>query len=110
MTWLSDFYNVSSRSNNWNPRCDYRNDGSRDHLVIEVPGASRGDLRVDVAGRYLTVEAKRDVGRGEQKWKCKWIVPDSVNVEAIEAKLESGILDISFPLTEPNKSRSIEIF
>lgn len=109
MMWLSDFYSVSNRSHGWNPRYDYHSNEGADHLMIEMPGVSRSDLHVGISGRYLTIEAKRDLGRGEQKWKRQWAIPDSINVEAIEARLESGILDVSLPLSEQGKTRTIEI-
>lgn len=107
--FFDDFFDVSARSTGWTPRYDYQQGEAVDHLSVEMPGVSRSDLRMDVKGRILTIEAKRNTRQGEQTWKGQWVVSESVNTEAIEARLDSGILDITFPTSENGKSRSIEI-
>ena len=108
MFWINDFYNAG-RHNDWIPSYHLREVDNSNRLTIEMPGVSRSDLKINVKDRYLTIEAKRNLGRGEQKWKGQWVISDRVNTEQIEARLESGILDVSFPATEKSKSREIEI-
>lgn len=110
MLWLSDFYNVSQvRRGQWNPSCDFYENNEMNRLSIEMPGVARGDVKVNVKDRLLTVEARRDIGRGEQKWKGQWMLSDRINSERLDAQLESGILTVSFPITESSKARDIEI-
>ena len=110
MLWMSDFYSVGrERRGQWNPSYDFHESNETNRLSIEMPGVSRGDVKVNVKDRLLTVEARRDLGRGEQKWKGQWMLSDRVNTERIEANLESGVLNVSFPIAEGSKSREIEI-
>jgi len=107
--FFDNFFDISTRSTGWTPRYDYQRGETEDHLNIEIPGVSRSDVRMDMKGRVLTVEATRNTRHGAQTWKGQWVVPESINAEAIEARLDSGMLDITFPSTGHGKSRSIEI-
>ena len=110
MLWMSDFYSVGrERRGQWSPNYDFHESNDTNRLSIEMPGVSRSDVKVNVKDRLLTVEARRDLGRGEQKWKGQWMLSDRVNSERIEASLESGVLNISFSVVESSKPRDIEI-
>ncbi len=108
--WFNDFRIIpeaSYRSNLWSPNCNYDDDSG--DIIVELPGVARGDVKVDIKNRVLTVEAKRNIGRGEQKWKRQWLIDQSANTEAISARLNSGILRISVPVSEQTQYREIEI-
>lgn len=110
MLWLSDFYGVPQvRRNQWSPRFDFFESGESNVLSIEMPGVARGDVNVSVDDRFLTVEAKRNIGQGEQTWKRQWVLSERINSERIEARLESGILRVLFPKAEAPAARNIEI-
>jgi HSP20 family protein len=110
MLWMNNFYDTSSvRRNQWSPRCDFHESGESHALNIEVPGASRGDISINVSDRLLTVEAKRNIGRGDQTWKGQWLISDRLNADRIQARLDSGILCITFAKVNETKSRNIEI-
>jgi len=109
MFWMSDFYGPTVRRGQWNPSYDFHEKDSTSCLSIEMPGVSRSDVKINVKDRILTVEARRNVGRGEQKWKGQWMLSDRINTDRIDAQLESGILNVSFASTEDSKSREIEV-
>ena len=108
MMWSNWVYNTKN-VNGWNPRYEFFENDGADCLSVEMPGVSRGDVKVNVQGRVLTIDAKRNIGRGEQKWTGKWMLNESMNSDRIEARLEAGILNVSFPSAERVKSREIEI-
>jgi HSP20 family protein len=110
MLWMSDFYSVGrERRGQWNPSYDFHESEDVNRLSIEMPGVSRGDVKVNVKDRILTVEAHRNLGRGEQKWKGQWMLSERVNSERIEAQLDAGVLSVSFSMNESSKPREIEI-
>ena len=110
MLWMSDFYSVGrERRGQWNPSYDFHESEDVNRLSLEMPGVSRGDVKVSVKDRILTVEARRNLGRGEQKWKGQWMLGERVNSERIEARLDAGVLSVSFPVSESSKAREIEI-
>lgn len=108
MMWSNWVYSTKN-VNDWSPRYELFEDDGADCLSIEMPGVSRGDVKINVQGRLLTIDAKRNIGRGEQKWTGKWMLSESMNVDRIEARLDSGMLSLSFPAVEKSKSREIEI-
>lgn len=110
MLWMSDFYSIGrERRGQWNPSYDFHESEDVNRLNIEMPGVSRSDVKVNVKDRLLTIEARRDLGRGEQKWKGQWMLSERVNTERIAANLESGVLSISFSMNEGSKAREIEV-
>ena len=110
MMWLTEFYDVSRRSSNWTPRYDYSCQDGNNHLTVEMPGVARENLKVNVNGRTLTIEAKRNLGRGEQKWEGRWVLNPKIDAEKIAAKLDSGILSLSLPVTyDSSKGREITV-
>lgn len=106
--WSNWVYNTKN-VNGWNPRYEFFESDGSDCLSIEMPGVSRGDVKVNVQGRILTIDAKRNFGRGEQKWTGKWMLNENMSVDRVEARLDSGILNVTFPHSEKAKSRDIEI-
>lgn len=110
MLWMSDFYSVGrERRGQWSPSYDFHESEDSNRLSIEMPGVSRGDVKVSVKDRILTVEARRNLGRGEQKWKGQWMLSERVNPDRIDAQLDSGVLNVSFTVNESSKSRDIEV-
>lgn len=110
MFLTSDFYNVGrERRAQWNPAFDIHESDGANRLCIEMPGVARGDVKVDVKGHLLIIEARRDLGRGEQNWKCQWSLSNRVLTERIEASLESGILNVSLPTADGPRGRQIEV-
>lgn len=108
MMWSNWVYSTKI-VNDWNPRYELFENNGTDCLSVELPGVSRGDVKVNVDGLLLTIDAKRNIGHGDQKWTGKWMLGEHMNADRIEARLESGILVVSFPTSEKSKPREIEI-
>ncbi len=94
-------------------------EGKDDLLVVaDVPGVSRDDLTIRVERNELVVEAKRapdgvgtPVGRERRvgSYKRTFLLPQSVDVSAIEATLSLGVLTLRLPKSEASKPRRIEV-
>ena len=103
------------------PRVRYKEFDSKFDFVFEVPGVSREDINIHVENTILTVSSGKNAsennGQEENKAEASEVIrylsqvrlPRLLDLDAAEAKLENGILTVSFPKAEQAKARQIEI-
>lgn len=96
---------------------------SGDEILVqcEVAGVDPKDLDVSITGETLTVKGtkrplpdaeelnfiRRERGAGE--FTRTVVLPDAVEVEKIDARLDNGIMTVRLPKAEAGKPRQIEI-
>ena len=94
-----------------------------DHFVLraDLPGLSEEDVKLEVQDNVLTLsgerrfehEAKKDgfyrVERGSGSFTRSLTLPDGVNLEAIAASFDRGVLEVRIPKPEERKPRRVEI-
>jgi HSP20 family protein len=89
------------------------------HLRAIVPGVPESDVRVSVQNNQLVIEGERKLPEafGQKayrqlaygKFYSAITLPSGLDVEHIECRLNSGILDIRVPMSEASKPRQIQI-
>jgi len=96
----------------WIPRIDVYNDEAMLKIRAEIPGVASDDIDITVEDGALTLSGTRsfetvDQGDGyyrkelvEGVFKRTVFLPDSADVDAIEAKADAGILEVTIP-TKP---------
>ncbi|MDQ3627743.1 MAG: Hsp20/alpha crystallin family protein [Actinomycetota bacterium] len=110
---------TDARGPRWMPMDLYR---SGDHYVVNVdlPGVDPGSIDLDVDGNTLTVRAERTLGAEES---AQWLAQerprgsfmrqlnlgDGLDVDAIHATYENGVLALTIPVAEQARPRKIEI-
>ncbi len=72
---------------------------------LELPGFKQGDLELTLDKSVLSVSAKR----GDRSYQQSVTVPEDIDPEKVEAKLEDGLLSISLIKTPEAKPRRIAI-
>lgn len=92
---------------------DVHEDKDAYHARFEVPGVKKDDIKVELNSGMLTVTAEKREKNGDSESSYTLSrsvsVPDGVNTEAIAAKLEDGILNLTLPKAEHKKPRTIEL-
>jgi HSP20 family protein len=90
-------------------------------LRAEIPGVNEDDLDVSLAGNVLTIkgEIKEEVVRDSESYhrterrygsfSRSIQLPCKVEVEDIQATYEKGVLNITMPKCQPEKSREVKI-
>ena len=89
-------------------------------VVMEVPGVARGAVEVELKEDVLRVEARVDPARyeglqpvhteyGVGHWARSFALPDKVDREGIEARLEDGVLTLTLPKAAEAKPRRIAL-
>ena len=78
-----------------------------------VPGVKKEDVKIELNNGLLTVSAEKREKNGDNESSFSLTrsvsVPDGVNADAIAAKLEDGILNVTLPKAENRKPRNITL-
>lgn len=86
-------------------------------LKAEIPGVKKEDLDIDIDKNCICINAKKEEKKQEENEKSSYkktefrygefsrriYLPDEIDLEKTEAKLEHGILEITVPKHEPEK-------
>nr|WP_314840751.1 Hsp20/alpha crystallin family protein [uncultured Microbacterium sp.] len=99
---------------------DLFREGDRYVLHADLPGVDPGSIDVDLDGGQLTIRAQRTAdGREGARWLARergsgsflrqFSLGDGVDLDAISASYESGVLSVIIPVSERAKPRKIEV-
>jgi HSP20 family protein len=88
-------------------------------IEIELPGVDRKDIDISVVGRRLLVTGERKererVGllrrrtRRVGEFRYEVVVPDDIDGDAVEARLDRGVLTIRVAKATADRRRRIEV-
>jgi HSP20 family protein len=103
----------------WIPAVDIEEQDDAWVLELEVPGVKREDVNIEMVGNELTVTGEikvqersgivRRKTRRVGRFEYRVVLPDAVDPENIEARLEEGLLRIRVPKAERAQRRRIEV-
>jgi len=109
------------QSRRWVPPVDLVE--AEDHFVLkaDLPGLTEQDVSIEVQDGTLTISGERGAehesrGRGWYRIERSFgsfsrslTLPDGVDADAITARFENGVLEVSIPKPEERKPRRVEI-
>jgi HSP20 family molecular chaperone IbpA len=87
-------------------------------LHADMPGVSKDDLIVHIDNGTLDITGTREIKRtGATDWeeftnveyRRTFSVPQTIDIEKIDAELRNGVLELHLPKSEAAKPRLIEI-
>lgn len=81
-------------------------------IDTNFPGVARDALRVEVSGAELTLEGRRsgyEGWLGASRLQRTFRVPESVDVDGIEAELNHGVLRVRLPKRKEAAPRRISV-
>ena len=123
--YWDDFFNDSFFSGfgtqsqkNSSPAVNVVDEDDAFRIEVAVPGMSRKDIRIDLEDNVLTISSEREVEKEEKKrqymrrefnfsaFKRSFELPETVNIEKIQAKHDAGILNIVLPKREEVVSKA----
>src|SRR5664279_2202051 len=111
------FLPVFSNGNSFKPAVNIREDDKNYVLDFAIPGLEKKDMKIDINEDVLTVSSELKKGSEENKngYKRKefsyssfsrsFYLPENVNREKIEAAYKDGVLSVSLPKQEEEKSK-----
>lgn len=74
-------------------------------LTLELPGYKPEDIEVSVEGSLLKIRATR----ANTEFRRTYNLSNRIRKEAIEAKVEHGLLTITLPVAEDQQARKIPV-
>jgi HSP20 family protein len=86
-------------------------------LEAEMPGIRPEELKIEVAGNMLTIQARqqreekgeRGRSRERRSFYRALTLPATIDASKIDARLENGLLTIALPRSEQAKPREIQV-
>jgi HSP20 family protein len=90
-------------------------------IKVDLPGIQEEDIEVQVTGNRLTVSGKREaeetregdryvaIERAYGAFSRSFVLPDSADLDHIEAELRNGVLEIKVPKRGEMKGRKVSI-
>jgi HSP20 family protein len=103
------------------PRLDLSETEQHYQVKVDLPGLKPEEVKVEVRGAELWItgerkEEKEETGktfhrveRRSGEFRRILPLPTEVREEAIEAKVENGVLTVTVPKVEPVKPKKIEV-
>lgn len=70
-------------------------------IVAEMPGVEKKDIKIEVIGRTVNLDAER----GEKKYHAKVPIKHKVDEDSVKASYANGILEVKFNLKEEDKPK-----
>jgi HSP20 family protein len=112
---------TSSATAEWIPAADVEEYEDRFELYVDLPGVVAKDVEITLERGVLTLAGERKVEqaeaqmtrhrreRGYGKFYRRFILPDTVNADGVEASERNGVLAIRIPKKAAAQPRRIEI-
>ena len=115
--------NEETLSGNWSPRVDIYEDQNSIMVEADLPGLQPGDFKLSIENFKLTLSGERkfekDVKAESEGWHRiersygsftrTFALPNTVNVEAVNAEFRDGVLRVTLPKREEVKARQIDV-
>lgn len=118
---MSRLHDALARRPEFRPAVDIHESDEAFTLFVEVPGMKAEDVHVDVEKNVLTIKGERSessdvedegfrrVERFRGTFSRSFTLPQTVDDEAIDAKLEDGVLKLVLPKRSAPGARRIAV-
>ncbi|MGI0007933.1 MAG: archaeal heat shock protein Hsp20 [Nitrosotalea sp.] len=76
-------------------------------IVAEMPGVEKKDIKIEVVGRAVNLDAEND----DKKYQTKIPIKQKVDEDSVKATYSNGILEVKFNLTEEDRpqGRTVQV-
>ena len=114
--------NVKQQVEQFSPRVDIAETEKAISLHVEIPGVQKDDVKISInEDRILSIRGEKrqsETIEGQQFVRMEshfgtfarsFTLSDSIDINAIQAEFNNGILQITLPKVEPEKPKSIEV-
>lgn len=117
--WSGD--ESSSATAEWVPAADIEEYDDRFELFVDLPGVPANAVDITLESGVLTLAGERDSfrsgesllharrERGTGRFYRRFILPDTVDAEAVKARESNGVLEITIPKLAKAQPRKIQV-
>ncbi|MFI5264454.1 MAG: Hsp20/alpha crystallin family protein [Candidatus Kapaibacterium sp.] len=97
------------------PRADIFEDEDNMYIIAELPGMSKGDVKVSVADHTLTIKGRKErkeekkdknfhqIERSFGEFVREFGLPEASKEDRVQANFENGLLEITIPKEKAEK-------
>ena len=99
---------------NYYPHVDISEDEDNIYVEAEIPGVKKEDIKITLQDNILTITGekkkennKKNFFRSERVYGSftrSFTLPDDINSDSVEAKFDSGILNVTIQKVQPKKA------
>ena len=112
---------TAGATTDWVPAVDIKEEDSRFLIEADVPGVKPDDIEITMEDGILTLRGRREAGsrteregyrrveRVTGRFFRRFTLPDTADAEAIEAKFNNGVLEVSIPKLPKVQPRRINV-
>jgi len=112
---------TAGATTDWVPAVDIKEEDARFLIEADVPGVRPDDIEITMENGVLTLRGKRAsesrterdgyrrVERVTGRFFRRFTLPDTADAEAIEAKFNNGVLEVSIPKLPKVQPRRINV-
>jgi len=105
----------------FSPEIDVKETADAYVISADLPGVNENDIEINLAGNQLSIFGKRELEHGEEgatfyaeerrygSFTRVFTLPDGVDADNVEARLEHGVLTVHLPKTPDVKAKKISI-
>lgn len=113
----------------FSPKVDVLESANSYKVVVDLPGFEKSDISIDIHDDELTLKAKQSDAHSKEQaddnasdeytllrtertkgyFERKFSLNDSVNTEAVSAKLEKGVLEVTLPKVEEVAAKTLSV-
>ena len=118
---LEELIGRRGRAGRLAPAMDVAEDDGQYTITVELPGAKRDDVVVELHDNVLTIRGEKKSEREEKKEQVRWVertygsfsrsftLPPNADGTKVQAGFENGVLTLAIPKAEEAKPRQIHI-
>ena len=120
--WFGDdWFNLRDVEGIWTPAVDIEEKDGKYILKAELPGMKKEDIHIELKDGYMTLRAERHfehedkeksyhrVERSYGSFERTFSLPEGVKEEDIHAQYRDGVLELTMPVPEIKKPKTIEV-
>src|SRR5262245_49056883 len=116
-----DLFETSYRHSTWEPAVDISESAEEFLISADLPGLSKDDVKISYEDGVLTIRGEKKqeketkeknyhrVERSYGMFERSFRLPSRIEVKAIEAKFNDGVLNLRLPKAEDAKPKEIPI-
>lgn len=105
----------------WSPRVDIQENEGSFSIQVDLPGVGPDDIDIQTDKQVLSIQGKRTLERKEEEGASlrterfsgeflrRFSLPESADLESIEASYENGVLEVVIPKRAEEKPRRIQV-
>lgn len=103
------------------PEVDIMEKETAYYLRADLPGVNKNDISIKVENGILEIEGEKNIDHKQEKgyfyhyerysgkFNRSFVLPQDIDSEKMEARLEHGVLNLTLPKAEKAKPRKIEV-